>query len=90
MFAKHRVTKEAMVTPPSKKSFASNIEGRDPKIDEQIQDLANSSIKEPIIAKCPWGLGWPDDAERPQTISGVNSSTFRRSTTKPTARGRPR
>ena len=82
--ARRRVTKPAIVTP------ASNKRSKDLKIDEQIQDVANRSTKEPTVVPCPCGGGWPDGAERPQTISGVNSSASHQSTTKSTVRGRPR
>ncbi len=91
---KHRVAKPTIVTPASKKSkrksLASKVEGRDPEIDEQIQDIASSSTKERTVAMYPSGAERADQAERSQSISGINSSTSTPSTRKTAARGRPR
>ena len=91
---KHRVAKPTIVSPASKKgiqkTLASKVEGRSQEIFEQSRVPADNSTKEPTFPMNPWGTGRPDEAERPQTISGVNSSMSTPSSTQKAARGRPR
>ena len=91
---KNRVAKPNIVTPASKKgirkSLASKIEGRGSEIFEQSRILADNPTKEPTVPMNPWGTERPDEAERPQTISGVKSSMSTLPATKKAARGRPR
>ena len=56
---KYRVTNPAIVTPASKngirESVAGNIEVSDPEIDEQIQDISNSSTEERTVGTNSFG-----------------------------------
>ena len=89
--SEHGISYPPNVTPASTNgiggSSAGNIEVSDPEIDEQIQDIFNSSTEERTVGTNSFGTRW---LEKAQTLSSVKSNTSALSTMKSVARGRPR